>query len=91
MDDLESRIENIIEELDGILEAVKGHDDTVGDLQHELNCAEDEIEQYKTALENKHDFTRRHVIAMREAVERFDGPKYMRDDLKEVLKMVEAG
>ena len=59
----------------GLRDALGAYDD----LEHAMECVHEK------------DFTRRHVIAMREAVEKFDGPKYMRDDLKEVLKMVEAG
>ena len=93
MSDTDNEIEELKAEIESLEEQVSDLEIENEGLQDEIIGLEREIEDLENqiAAQGKPiDLTRRHIITLRDAIEKFGGTNSERADLVEVLRCVEA-
>jgi chromosome segregation ATPase len=83
-------LKNEIKELEGIVKDLEYEVEDLRDENDELEREVDDLEKQIAAQGNPIEITRRHIITLRDAIEKFGGTNSERADLAEVLRCVEA-
>lgn len=86
IDDMKEEIESLKDEIKDLEYELENLRDENGDLEREIDHYEAELEKREAPI----DLTRRHIITLRDAIEKFGGTNSERADLAEVLRCVEA-